>query len=108
MVEQLWREVQKRWPECFDEPRNYNLLRGLGVSVIHRLFESCIREKTFSDPAKMLADAQKTFTRYLEKTEVEAEEWMVGGTFTGFSSEQGYGIIVNTLRGERTLSELDD
>lgn len=108
VVEQLWREVQKRWPECFDEPRNYNLLRGLGVSVIHSLFESCIREKPLSEPAEMLADAQKTFARYLEKTEVEAEDWMVGGTFTGFSSEQGYGIIVNTLRGERTLSDLDD
>lgn len=40
--------------------------------------------------------------------DVEAEEWIVGGRFTGFSSEQGYGIIVNILRGEKTLSELDD
>ena len=49
-----------------------------------------------------------TFEEYLKKTEVETEEWIVGGTFTGFSSEQGYGIIVNILRGERALSELDD
>jgi len=107
-VEQLWKAVQDRWPECFDEPKQYNLLRGLGVSVIHRLFESCIKEKQFSDPKKMLEDAQETFLQYLNKTDVEAEEWMVGSTFTGFSSEQGYGIIVNILRGEKALSDLDD
>ena len=33
---------------------------------------------------------------------------MIGGTFTGFSSEQGYGIIVDILRGERAMSELLD
>ena len=107
-VEQLWKVVQGRWSECFDEPKQYNLLRGLGVSVIHRLFESCIREKQFSDPKEMLEDAQETFVRYLSKTDVEAEEWMVGGRFTGYSSEQGYGIIVNILRGEKALSELED
>ncbi len=107
-VEKIWKTVQKRWPECFDEPKQYNLLRGLGVSVVHRLFESCMRERAFSDPEEMLEDAQQTFEEYLKKTEVETEEWIVGGTFTGFSSEQGYGIIVNILRGERALSELDD
>lgn len=107
-VERLWRAVQERWPECFDEPKQYNLLRGLGVSVIHRLFESCIQEKLFSDPEEMLEDAQRIFVQYLNKTDVEAEEWMIGSTFTGFSSEQGYGIIVNILRGEKELSELDD
>lgn len=107
-VEQLWKKVQVRWPECFDEPKQYNLLKGLGVSVIHRLFESCIEEGRFSDPKNMLEDAQETFVQYLRKTDVEAEEWMIGSTFTGFSSEQGYGIIVNILRGEKALSDLDD
>lgn len=107
-VEELWKTVRKRWPECFEEPKRYNLLRGFGVSVIHRLFDSCIREKQFSDPEEMLEDAQKTFAKCLDKTDVEAEEWIIGGTFTGFSSEQGYGIIVNILKGERALSELDE
>lgn len=107
-VEKLWKAVQERWPECFDEPKRYNILRGFGVSVIHRLFESCIKEKKFSDPKEMLEDAQETFVKYLNKTDVEAEEWIIGGTFTGFSSEQGYSIIVNILRGEKALSELDD
>ncbi|MDE6882552.1 MAG: DGQHR domain-containing protein [Lachnospiraceae bacterium] len=107
-VEQLWKAVQERWPECFDEPKQYNLLRGLGVSVVHRLFESCIKAKDFPDPAMMLEDAQETFVQYLNKTEIGAEEWMVGSTFTGFSSEQGYGIIVNILQGEKALNELDD
>ena len=107
-VEQLWRAVQKRWPECFNEPKQYNLLRGLGVSVMHRLFESCIPKKPYSDPQKMLGDAQESFVKYLGKTDVEAEEWMIGSTFTGFSSEQGYGIIVSILRGEKELSGLDD
>lgn len=106
-VEQLWKAVQERWPKCFDEPKQYNLLRGLGVSVVHRLFESCINEVQFSDPKKVLEDAQEVFVQYLEKTDVGTEEWMVGSTFTGFSSEQGYGIIVNILRGEKALSELD-
>lgn len=107
-VEQLWKAVQERWPECFDKPKEYNLLRGLGVSVIHRLFESCIKEEQFPDLKQMLEDAQETFVQYLRKTDVEAEEWMVGSTFTGFSSEQGYGIIMNILRGEKKLSDLDD
>lgn len=107
-VEQLWKAVQERWPECFDEPKQYNLLRGLGVSVVHRLFESCIKAKDFPDPDMMLEDAQETFVQYLNKTEIGAEEWMVGSTFTGFSSEQGYGIIVNILQGEKALNELDD
>lgn len=107
-VEQLWRTVQRRWPECFDEPKQYNLLRGFGVSIIHRLFESCIRESQFSDSWEMLQDAQKIFWQYLNETDIEAEEWMIGGTFTGFSSEQGYGIIVDILRGERAMSELLD
>ena len=107
-VERLWRTVQGRWPECFEEPKQYNLLKGLGVSVIHRLFESCIGEIRSSDPGKVREDAQEAFERYLDRTDVEAEEWMVGGIFTGFSSEQGYGIIMNILRGEKKLSELDD
>lgn len=61
-----------------------------------------------SDPQKMLGDAQESFVQYLSKTDVEAEEWMIGSTFTGFSSEQGYGIIVSILRGEKELSGLDD
>ena len=96
-VERLWRTVQGRWPECFEEPKQYNLLKGLGVSVIHRLFESCIGEIRSSDPEKVLEDAQEAFERYLDRTDVEAEEWMVGGIFTGFSSEQGYGIIMNII-----------
>lgn len=107
-VEQLWKAVQERWPECFMEPKQYNLLRGLGVSVIHRLFESCMQEKQFSDPKEMLSYAQEIFVQYLSKTDVEAEEWRSGSTFTGFSSEQGYGIIVNILRGTMKLSELED
>lgn len=107
-VEQLWTAVLARWPKCFEEPKEYNLQRGLGVSVIHRLFESCIKEVPLSNPQEILTEAQRIFESYLGKTDVEAEEWEVGGTFTGFSSEQGYGIIMNILRGERTLSELDD
>lgn len=108
VVEKLWRAVQKRWPECFNEPKQYNLLRGLGVSVMHRLFESCIQENLLLDSPRLFEDAQETFVQYLSKTDVEAEEWMIGSTFTGYSSEQGYGIIVNILKGEKSLSELDD
>lgn len=107
-VEDLWRIVEERWPECFDEPKQYNLQRGLGVSVIHRLFDSCIRERELSDPEETLEHAQEAFEKYLWNADVEAEEWMVGGTFTGYSSEQGYSIIANILRGEGELSELDD
>ncbi len=107
-VEKLWKKVQERWPECFDEPKRYNLLRGFGVSVIHRLFENCINEDGGFTPEEMLENAQICFIQYLRKTDIEAEEWMVGGAFTGYSSEQGYGVIVNLLQGKKTLNELEE
>ena len=114
-VEQLWKTVQERWPECFKEQKKYNLLRGFGVSVMHRLFEQCMKERRpaneqeiSQDAQKMLQAAQENFAEYIKNAGIEAEDWMTGGAFTGFSSEQGYGIIVDLLRGEKTWSDLND
>lgn len=115
-VDQIWQTVQERWPECFYEAKKYNLLRGFGVSIMHRLFERCMEEvqseklqseKLQSDgPQEMLRAAQEIFAGYLHKTGIEAEEWLTGGMFTGFSSDQGYGIIVDVLQGKREPGEI--
>ena len=51
---------------------------------------------------------KKRFAKYLKTTNIEAGEWLVGGMFTGFSSDQGYGIIVDVLQGKKELGGIGE
>ena len=45
------------------------------------------------------------FKEILNKTEIDVKDWLVGGTFTGYASYQGFSLIKKLIKGQLSRNE---
>lgn len=100
LVEQVWNLVIEKWPECFNSDKSYNndynICKGIGVTTLYGIFaENDINDTEF-----------KAFKDILNKSEVTYKDWLVGGTFTGYASAQGFSLIKQFIRGEINKNQI--
>lgn len=100
VVEKAWNIVIKQWPNCFGKKleynSSYNICKGIGVNTLFGVFTECYNDKE---------EGYINFKTILEKTDVKEEDWLVGGTFTGYASYQGFSMIKKFILGDLKRNE---
>lgn len=100
VVEKAWNLVIEQWPNCFGREHrynsSYNICKGIGVNTLFGVFSDCYDDNE---------EGYIKFKNILEKTDVKEEDWLVGGTFTGYASYQGFSMIKKFILGRLKRSE---
>lgn len=100
VVEKAWNIVIEQWPNCFGREHrynsSYNICKGIGVNTLFGVFSDCYDDNE---------EGYIKFKNILEKTDVKEEDWLVGGTFTGYASYQGFSMIKKFILGRLNRSE---
>lgn len=116
-VHEAWdNSVRKKWAYCFREasteldlyyepktvfynPQSY-IQRTMGAKSINSILASVVQSK-IGNSSGLSSAALKEFDRLIKRSEVTSDDWNVGGTFSGYSSESGFKkvsqMIMNTL-----------
>lgn len=110
LLDAYWRGVRANLPDAFDEPGNFAVQKGIGVTVLHTIFTQTIEiARSHGDS---LTDAE-TYTKILHKplqeiegenstgdTVVGADFWRVAplGAAGSFSSSAGRRVLVAKLQ----------
>lgn len=105
-IERAWGIVRRKWPACFRQngaeyDESYNICKGIGIFPIYDLLYSCIAEQG-GDLEQGLA----VFRSIINKSQVTASDWLVGGSFTGMSSGQASKKIVRYLKNELNVEQI--
>lgn len=100
VVEKAWNIVIDQWPNCFGRDggynNSYNICKGIGVNTLFGVFADCYDDKE---------EGYINFKNILKRTDVKEEDWLVGGTFTGYASYQGFSMIKKFILGKLKRSE---
>ena len=87
LVSDAWDIVIKKWPQCFNGmakfDSRFNICKGIGVVPLFSILSDFI-----DNP-----DALSQFKETLDKSKVTYYDWVVGGNFTGYASQQGFALI---------------
>jgi DGQHR domain-containing protein len=110
--------VRKKWPHCFKEGeseldsffeskqvfyhKEFYIQRTLGAKSINGILSLVASE--FSDLSR---NALKAFEHKIKESRISGDDWTLGGTFAGYSSESGFKkvgqMILNSLKVSRTF-----
>lgn len=100
VIEKAWNIVIEQWPNCFGRDHgynsSYNICKGIGVNTLFGVFTDCYDDKE---------EGYRNFKHILEETDVKEEDWLVGGTFTGYASYQGFSMIKKFILGKLERNE---
>lgn len=95
VTERVWGMVIDKWSNCFNRERgydsSYNICKGIGVNTLFGVFTDCYDDNE---------EGYIKFKEILNETDVKEEDWLVGGTFTGYASYQGFSMIKKFILGE--------
>ena len=93
IINDVWNCIVKKWPGCFIKGKydaDYNICKGIGVTTLLLVFAE----------TDYIKNGHTEFVNILKKTRVTEEDWLVGGTFTGYASYQGFKKITKYIKGE--------
>lgn len=99
-LRESWNIVYGRWPNAFKfslikADKNYVLQKGMGVNSIHLVLAELLSEFGRFGKEEVLYRLKKI----LDETQIESGDWLVGGSFTGYSSQSGYKRIKDMILG---------
>lgn len=99
----IWQICYDKWLYCFEKSedkyysKDYYIQKTLGISVIHGLLKEVFNIEDFNLSTKY-------FKELLDRSNVKAEDWKVGGKMSGYSSESGFEKIRKFIKGENLLN----
>lgn len=100
VIENAWKCVEERWSECFNDDgsynSSYNICKGIGVNTLFGVFSEVYDNNV---------TGYDNFKEILNKTEIDVKDWLVGGTFTGYASYQGFSLIKKLIKGQLSRNE---
>lgn len=100
VIENVWKCVEERWSECFNDDgsynSSYNICKGIGVNTLFGVFSEVYDNNV---------TGYDNFKEILNKTEIDVKDWLVGGTFTGYASYQGFSLIKKLIKGQLSRNE---
>jgi len=110
---QSWSFVQNKWSKAFLDPYkildidsqyksivydpNYYIQKTLGCKSINYLLSDVIKEQ-FNN--KFNSNAIKDFAYIIDKCKLNDNDWILGKTLSGISSESGFNKVKNILKNE--------
>lgn len=92
LVNNSWEIILKKWREAFDV-KYYNIQKGIGVWSLHNILSDCIKED--------YNDALNKFREVIERSNVETDDWALGGRFSPYNSKSGFKEIESIIRNEK-------
>ena len=102
IVSCAWDIVLNRWKECFAPNKEYNnaynICKGIGVVTLFGIFAECMATDE---------DYSNRFKEILDNSKVTAENWLVGGSFTGFASAQGFALVKRIIQNQESIESVD-
>lgn len=107
LIASAWDSVARKWSECFHLNKRikhnelFNIQKGIGVYPIHQLLYECMLLNE-SD----IDESLKEFRGILKKSEVEYNEWKIGGILSSYNSRAGFKTIAAYIKNEIDLFDL--
>jgi DGQHR domain-containing protein len=106
-LHKAWNEsVKDKWKYCFKkgetlmdhflEPKEifyhskYYLQRTMGAKAINGILSNIVNGKERSEINGLTSASLKEFNRIIQASKVTSDDWEIGGTFSGYSSESGF------------------
>lgn len=101
LITEAWECVMVKWPQCFKNEKRvfdpgYNICKGIGVVAIFSILADTLNTE----------DSINSFREILNDSRVNDSDWIVGGNFTGFASQQGFAKIKEYILNKITKEEL--
>jgi DGQHR domain-containing protein len=84
-----WKVVYKKWPMAFENYKDFNLMKSVGINSINIVLSNCIRTEGSFRIGK--------FTNLISNSKESISIWQRGGELSGLSSEQGFKTISDRL-----------
>jgi len=115
--------VKTKWEYCFKEGQTeldlffepkkiyYNqkfyIQRTMGAKAINSILASTVNIKSNNGVIGLGQEALNEFDRLIKKSDVTSDDWIVGGPFSGYSSESGFKkvsqFVMNTFPVQRNF-----
>lgn len=108
----IWTYLFEKYKECFNDPSLYNedkepiyfnngysIQKTLGVKVLHKVLNMCIKNTSDSSAAV------KLFKQKIDNSMIKSSDWATGERFSSISSEAGYSYLANLIIND-AVSEL--
>lgn len=106
VISSAWDYVIDKWPSCFKNGKRefdqtYNICKGIGVVALFSILADSLGKD----------DSLQVFHDTIANSKVNDSDWLVGGNFTGFASQQGFAkvkeYILNSITKEQLLNFLE-
>lgn len=110
----VWNDiVKKKWEYCFKEseivydlffePKNiyysnkYYIQRTMGAKSINNIVSNIVNGKTSDNIKGLNEESLKIIKTYISQSYINQDDWLVGGTFSGYSSESGFKKVIQFI-----------
>lgn len=115
VIDKAWKAVEKKWPGCFiprddqdeDQPRykdTFVIQKPIGVHAIHMALEqvmaSNIDDLEDNDLTPLDEVVLPDFRVKLKFSSTTEEDWRVGKSFSGLTSQKGFAIVRDKVFGK--------
>lgn len=105
--------VFSKWEFCFQESvvpddlfleskkiyynNKFYIQRTMGAKAINNLLSSIVNGKNDAEIKGLNQDSLRLFTSYIDQSYINSDDWLVGGTFSGYSSESGFKKVMQFI-----------
>lgn len=111
IIIKAWEYVKIIWKECFEESiitednqitiyyykKDCYLQKTTGVNAIHRLLDANLNYKELVEEG---TNELKEFNFIIKNSQVKSEHWILGGLFSGMTSQSGFKKAVGYIKNE--------
>ncbi|WP_127550590.1 DGQHR domain-containing protein [Paenibacillus amylolyticus] len=104
IINDVWRGIENRWRQCFKYEsqlniKKYNIQKGIGVFSLHIVLNEIILKN------RQHNEVMKKFNKVLMQSQVQEDDWLVGGRFSTYNSSSGFRKIAQYIFNDEDLSE---
>jgi DGQHR domain-containing protein len=120
-IHKAWNNtIKKKWEFCFKdgvveldlfyEPKKvfynhkYYIQRTMGAKAINSILGSIVNKKIDGKFIGLSETALSTFDQLIKNTNITSDDWVVGGTFSGYSSESGFKKVTQFIENKATVT----
>lgn len=96
-LEGAWRIIEKKWLKACKNPKEFNILKGIGVSPLHIVLKESLVIKNNKVNIK---STLKNFEIVINSSQVTDEYWRIGGVLSSFNSSSGFKNIAKIIKNE--------
>ncbi|WP_426355443.1 DGQHR domain-containing protein [Exiguobacterium sp. R-39] len=102
-IENIWVINSRKWSDCFNLSEEYlspkynkkfNIQKGIGLFSLH------IIAKESLNSSESISDAIKLYERTINDSKVVSNDWIIGGKFSTFNSQQGFSKLSKIIKNE--------